>query len=198
MRDYVPREIVVRNDAIVTMRNLVENQFLFKIGIVVSVLGQIAFILLPLVLYKLIGHINAAVLMVIFVLISIPISHTPLIEKYDILDLLNEYIAQTNNDIELTASKVLSKYQRYHNGCLHLTGFLGTVALSLWLFGLQIKFSPQGVECFFDVGLHYLFNRCLWRHAFYQLLWLCEYQNLDYTYCHWRNRYLSLDVYCWD
>jgi len=50
---YVPSALIVSYDAAATARNLLASQTLFRSGIVADLLGQAAFILVALVLYRL-------------------------------------------------------------------------------------------------------------------------------------------------
>jgi hypothetical protein len=65
---------LVGADGAETIANIQANEWLFRIGFVSDLLMIMAFIMLPLVYYKLLSSVNkkAAALMVIFVLVSIP------------------------------------------------------------------------------------------------------------------------------
>ncbi|HJW45565.1 MAG TPA: DUF4386 domain-containing protein, partial [Lysobacter sp.] len=88
---YVPSQITVQGDASATVRNIVASESLFRLGIVAGLVCYTAFLLLPLALYRLLAPFgkSAAVLMVAFAVVSIPISFVNLLNKLDILSLLS-------------------------------------------------------------------------------------------------------------
>ncbi len=73
---YVPRTLVVRGDAAATAERFLSSEPLFRIGLAAELLSNLVFILTPLVLYQLFKSVDQrkAALVVIFVLVSIPIS----------------------------------------------------------------------------------------------------------------------------
>lgn len=73
---YVPSKLIVHGDAITTVQNIQTNEFLFRTGIVSSLITQLLFIIVVLLLYRLFKDVNTdqAILMVVFALVSVPIS----------------------------------------------------------------------------------------------------------------------------
>lgn len=73
---YVPRTLIVRGNATATANNILAHETLFRLGIVSGLFSAVAFIFVVLALYRLLKGVNQnrAVLMVIFVLISVAIS----------------------------------------------------------------------------------------------------------------------------
>ncbi len=73
---YVPSILIVPGDAATTANNIMTSESLFRSGIVSALIVQILIILLVLVLYKLLKPVNKnhALLMVIFILVSVPIT----------------------------------------------------------------------------------------------------------------------------
>ena len=73
---YVLATLVVAGDAAATAVNIVSNTGLFRLSIVAALLVQICHIFIVLLLYKLLISVNRnhAVLMVIFLLISVPLT----------------------------------------------------------------------------------------------------------------------------
>ena len=55
---YVPSQIMVRGDVATTADNILANEFLFRTGIVGNLIGQVIFVLLVLVLYRLLKQVN--------------------------------------------------------------------------------------------------------------------------------------------
>jgi hypothetical protein len=88
---YVPSQLIVPGDIAATVGNISASRTLFRFGIVSGFVCYLAFVLLPLMLYKLLSSTNrnAAVLMVVFALTSVPISLCNLSDRLDTLALLN-------------------------------------------------------------------------------------------------------------
>lgn len=73
---YIPKRLIVPGDAAATANNIRASETLFHIGTAGHLLTIVGFMLLVMVLYRLLNRVNRmhAALMVIFVLVSIPIS----------------------------------------------------------------------------------------------------------------------------
>jgi hypothetical protein len=73
---YVPSILIVPGDAATTINNIMTSESLFRSGIVSALIVQMLIILVVLVLYKLLKPVNKnhALLMVIFILVSVPIT----------------------------------------------------------------------------------------------------------------------------
>ena len=104
---------------------------LFRLGIVSGILTFLTFLLLPLALYKLLHEVNKgfASLMVIFALVSVPISFVNILEKFSILNLISkpEYL-QHLGKTELQ-TQVMLHLSNYNNGIE-----LSQIFWGLWLF----------------------------------------------------------------
>lgn len=87
---YVPAQLFVAGDAAATSRNIQASLPLFKLSILAGVLCYTAFLLLPLVLYRLLSSFGrtAATLMVALALVSVPLSLFNLIHRHEVLTLL--------------------------------------------------------------------------------------------------------------
>jgi len=74
--DYVPTALIVNGDAVATANKILTNETLFRMGIASSLVEPIIFVLAALVLYTLLKPVNKnhASLMVVFVLLSAPIT----------------------------------------------------------------------------------------------------------------------------
>ncbi len=72
---YLPSHLIVRGDSTATASNIIASESLFRLGIVGNIFTSTVNILVVLALYKLLKPINknAASLMVIFMLTSVPI-----------------------------------------------------------------------------------------------------------------------------
>ena len=80
---YVPSQIVDWDNATRTLENLERKEMLFKLGIVAAICSFIIFILLPLALYRLLKEVdkNAALLMALLAILSVPISFVQDVDK---------------------------------------------------------------------------------------------------------------------
>lgn len=83
--------LIVPGDATATVNNIKASATLLQFGIVSNLVDGIFFILLPLVLYKLLNHVNKnhAVLMVVFAVVSVPIACFNMVNQFAALQLAN-------------------------------------------------------------------------------------------------------------
>ncbi len=127
---HVPSQVVVPGDASATVGNILASEPLFRSGIVAGLACHTAFLLLPFVLYRLLGHAgkDIAVLMVAFAVASVPASFVILLNRLDVLSLLdNAGYLQAFTPEQLHAQVMLS-LDAYRNGILVSEIFWG-----LWL-----------------------------------------------------------------
>lgn len=128
---YVPSQIYVHGDPSATIANITGSESLFRLGIAAGALDYVVFALLPLVLYKLLAPVNrtAALLMVVFALISIPIDFVAIATQFDVLSLLHaSTYAQVFTPDQLQA-KAMLLLNAYDNRIQVAQIFWG-----LWLF----------------------------------------------------------------
>jgi hypothetical protein len=86
---YVPSTLVVSGDAAATINNIIASAVQFRLSIVSALIVQIGHIFLVIVLYKLLKIVNKnhAMLMVIFMLVSVPITMFNELNKFAVLQL---------------------------------------------------------------------------------------------------------------
>ncbi len=142
---YVPSQLFVWNDAAATVKNISNAELMFRLSIFTGLLCYVFFLILPLVFYKLLKNINKnmALLMVIFAVISVPISIFNLTNKLDLLTLLGNADYLSVLSAEQIQYQVMSFLRSYNNGILIVEIFWG-----LWLFPLGYliyysKFLPK-------------------------------------------------------
>jgi hypothetical protein len=125
---YIPSTLIVWSDAQATFDNIKNSETLFRLGIYAGVLCYTAFLLLPLVLYKLLHHVNKthAVAMVALALTSVPVSLFNLTHKFAVLTLINKPDFLSAADLP---KHVLLQLEYYNNGIDVAAVFWG-----LWLF----------------------------------------------------------------
>ena len=88
---YVPSKLIVFGDALVTAKNIIANELLFRVSIVGCLITQLLFIIVALMLYKLFEKVNKnqSISMVVFALVSIPIAMISTLFKIAALLLLD-------------------------------------------------------------------------------------------------------------
>ncbi len=128
---YVPSQLIAWDNPAKTVANLTGHQLLFKIGMLSEMVCYLSFIFLALALFHLLKEVSRsqAILMVIFVLISIPISFVNLLDKFSILTLLSEAGYLDGHTTEALASQIMMHLDFYGNGNKVAFIFWG-----LWLF----------------------------------------------------------------
>lgn len=137
---YVPSRLIDWKDAAKTVQQISASESLFRWGIASSFICYIAFLFLPLALYKLLKpvHKQAAKLMVIIAIVSIPISFLNMQHKFEVLTLIKGADHLKIFDSVQIASQVMAQLSAYDDGILIVTVFWG-----LWLlpFGFLVYHS---------------------------------------------------------
>lgn len=135
---YVPSQIYVSGDAATTAANIKSSETLFRLGMAVEMVSYVAFLLLPLILYKLFHKVNktASVLMVAFAVVSIPITFSSILNEFSALELVHASAFPT---AELE-SDVMFYMKRYFKG--HL---VAQIFWALWLFPLGYMIFKSGL-----------------------------------------------------
>ncbi|MDN3694382.1 DUF4386 domain-containing protein [Chryseobacterium tructae] len=151
---YVPSQLIVKEDPGLTFHHISSSNFLFRSGIASSMLCYIAFTLLPLALYQLLKETNknAARLMVIFAIISVPISLINLQNKFSVLTLVEGADYLKVFDSRQLQAQVMLLLSNYNKGILIVQIFWG-----LWLFPLgylvyRSGFLPKILGVFLMLG----------------------------------------------
>jgi len=158
---YVPSKLIVWENPALTFQNISSSSQLFRLGIASSMLCYIAFLLLPLVLYQLLKDVNKnyAKLMVIFALISVPISFFNLENKLSVLTVVEgaEYVKSF--DKKFLEALVMQFLDNYDSGILIVQVFWGLWLLPFGYLVYQSGFLPKILGIFLMLGcLGYLIN----------------------------------------
>jgi len=134
---YIPSQLIDWDSAPQTLDNIMASEWLFRLGVVFGIITFLAFLLLPLALYRLLEEVNRtyALLMVIFALISIPISFVNLLNKFSILTLIGEAEDAGLGAGPELAEQVMFYLRAYNNGIELSQVFWG---LWLWPFGYLV------------------------------------------------------------
>jgi hypothetical protein len=128
---YIPSQLIVWESASITIENITNSELLFRLGIVSGIITFLTFLLLPLALYKLLHEVNKvqAHLMVIFALVSIPISFVNILNKFSVLTLINKAEYLEKMGVAEFQTQVMLYLENYNNGVEISQIFWG-----LWLF----------------------------------------------------------------
>ncbi|NOT76178.1 MAG: DUF4386 domain-containing protein [Cyclobacteriaceae bacterium] len=156
---YVPGQLIVKGDAAATVQKIVANESLYRWGIAAGFICYTAFLLLPLFLYKLLHEVNEwyARLMVVFVIVSSPISFLNLINKFAVLSIINGPGNVLQND-------ALQSQVMFYNGLYNYGILITFIFWGLWLlpFGYLVfrsGFLPKFLGILLMIGCFgYLIN----------------------------------------
>ena len=150
---YVPSQITVPGDSHATVTNIVAHSPLFRAGIAAFLVKQVAFLLLPLVLFKLLRpvHHSIAVLMVALAVVSVPIALVSLINRLDALDILSGSSGQALAPAQLQSQAMLS-LNAYGNGLLVTTLFWGLWLLPFGYLVIRSGLLPKILGVFLVLG----------------------------------------------
>lgn len=142
---YVPSKLIVWDNASVTFNNILESETLFRLGIVGGIICYTAFLILPIVLYKLLNQVNKtyAIGMVALAVISVPLSLVNLLNKVNVLTLIDkaQYLQVIEAD-ELQA-QVLLYLDFYNNGIEIASVFWGLWLLPFGYLVFKSGFLPK-------------------------------------------------------
>jgi hypothetical protein len=125
--------LIEQGDAVTTANNIMANGLLFRIGIVSELIGQVVFMLIPLVLYKLLKPVNKnhALLMVIFALVGVPIAMLNTLNQFATLLLLSGADYLTIFTADHLHAQVMLFLDLQEHGI-----FIAQIFWGLWLFPL--------------------------------------------------------------
>ncbi|MDQ2862508.1 MAG: DUF4386 domain-containing protein [Bacteroidota bacterium] len=139
---YVPSKLIVWNNAPATFKNITDSEFLFRLGIFSGLICYVAFLFLPLVLYKLFKPVNKvyAVLMVAFALVSVPMAFINFGNEFSVLTLISKAEYLKAFEIDQLQAQVLLYLHYYNNGNQIISIFSG-----LWLFPLGYLIFKSGL-----------------------------------------------------
>lgn len=139
---YVPGQISGHGDPAATVRNIIAHSTLFRAGIAAALFCYMEFMLLPLLLYRLLGAVNrnVATLMVVLALVSVPLSIASLQYRLDILSVLGDTPWLRALDAAQLQARVMLRLAAYDNALVTAQVFWG-----LWLipFGWLVIRSRQ-------------------------------------------------------
>jgi hypothetical protein len=152
--EYVPSKIVVSGDPAATFNHLVASESLFRAGVAADVVAHAAFLLLPLVLYRLLGAVNrwAAVAMVALAVVSVPVDLVAIANQMDALTFLHDATVQHTLTTDQMHVAVRASLDAFDNKIVIAEMFWG-----LWLFPFgylvfRSGFLPRLLGIFLMIG----------------------------------------------
>jgi hypothetical protein len=139
---YVPSQVNLVGGAEAVARNIMANQSLYRLDVMSWLINQVAFLLLVFALYRLLHtvHRDAAVVMVVFVLVSVPISLIAVSYRLDALYLLSSEPLLRAIVIESRQAMMTQSIDAYGNVMLIAQLFWG-----LWLLPLGYLVVKSGM-----------------------------------------------------
>ncbi len=142
---YVPGKLVVPGDAPATVKNIIASETLFRLGILSGLIGYTFFLLLPLVLYKLLSPVNKthASLMVIFAVITVPISFINILNEFAVLTLISGAGYLKIFEADKLQAQVLVYLDYYNNGNQVASIFWGLWLLPFGYLVFKSGFLPK-------------------------------------------------------
>jgi hypothetical protein len=159
---YVPSQINVANDPAATASNIVISESLFRFGIASFLVEQVAFLLLPLVLFRLFRSTNptAAVLMVALAVASVPMALVSVGHRLDALALLTDArFSQAFAPAQQLQAMAKLSLESYGNGLLVTRLFWGLWLLPFGYLVLKSGFLPKLLGLLLVLGcLGYMVN----------------------------------------
>ncbi len=127
---YFPEQFAMPRDAAAVAKHVATHEALLRNAIAAAVVCYVAFLLLPLVLFKLLCEYGerAAVLMVAFAIVSVPMSLMNLRNLLDILSIVTGATVTDASSVEHLGVQITRSYTAYRNGL-----FLSKIFWGLWL-----------------------------------------------------------------
>lgn len=136
---YVPSQLVVAGDLSATVSRIIASETLYRLSAAAYAVCYTAFLLLPLALHRLLRsvHEQAAVLMVAFAVVIVPLSFVNLAHMLEVLRIVGEMAGAGPETARLNA-QAAAELGAYESGI-----FASTIFWGLWLlpFGYLVFMS---------------------------------------------------------
>lgn len=139
---YIPARITLSGSAAQVVGSLTDLETLYRVGIMAGVLCYTAFLVLPLVLHKLFSPYgkHAAILMVVFAVVSVPISFVNIYHQFEVLSLLSGAENLSAFSTEQRHAQVMQTLDDYRKGLL-----INKIFWGLWLLPLGYLVLKSGI-----------------------------------------------------
>jgi hypothetical protein len=155
---FITSRTIVQGDAVATAKNILDNEFLFRTGIINDIVSNTIWVFLVLILYRLLKQVNErqAKLMVALVIVQIPAVF--IMEALNITSLmifkgeiLNSFELSQRQDLAMLFLKIND------NGTLMLEMFWGLWLLPFGLLVFKAGFIPRVLGVFLILnGIAYI------------------------------------------
>jgi hypothetical protein len=134
------QSLIVPHDANATAHNIRSSETLFRLGLVSSLIGTIAFVFLGRELYRLLKDVNAtrASLMVVLVLLSVPISFVGWLNEVAALRLID------GTGVSGLGASQVNGLAMFFLGLSGDTDALNSIFFGLWLFPFGLLVIKSG------------------------------------------------------
>ncbi|RAO76819.1 DUF4386 domain-containing protein [Dyella jiangningensis] len=149
---YVPSKLVVHGDPQATLERMVVSETLLRYGVASFLVEQVAFLFLAFALYRLLRAVDqiAAAIMVMLVVASVPLALMSVVERLNLLSLLDRSDVTHASDQLLALAR--SSFDAYSHGLLVTSVFWG-----LWLFPfgfliMRSRLLPRVLGVFLMIG----------------------------------------------
>ncbi len=151
---YVPGQLQLTAVDPLIVQRIVNRPELFRAGLASWVATQIAFMLLPIALYRVLGNANptAGVLMVVFALISVPFSLVAVAYRADALMMATASQGVVIGTPELRAALVVAAIESAKNAQSIATLFWGLWLAPLGYLIIKSKALPRALGIFLILG----------------------------------------------
>jgi hypothetical protein len=162
---YVPSQLVDYRDGAATLATLQADTGLYRWGLAAGMACYLAYIALPLVLYRVLAdtHRGLAALMVILAVCGALLSLINLGHKFDVLALISQrpgLASLTGAQIE---GQVMLALIRYNQGIVLAQLFWGTWLIPLGLLALRSGLLPKALGVLLVIGgVAYVFQSFAW------------------------------------
>ena len=142
---FVRQSLVVAGDAAATAANILGAQPLFRLGIVAELVGQVAFVLLVLALYRVLEPVgrNLARVMVAFVLVAVTITALNMLNQFAALHVLTGGTGLASFDPVQQQALAMMFLDLHQAGYLIAQVFFGLWLLPLGLLIYRSGFLPK-------------------------------------------------------
>ena len=165
---YVPTKLIVRGDAAATARNILASPTLFRSGVVADLLGQAAFVLIAVLLYRMLSGVDRtlAILMLVLLAAQVPIVFAAEVHRLAALRILDPAGPLAALGEAQRNAQLMLSLNSYHDAIL-----ADEILMGVWLFPLaaliwKSEFIPRFVGVLLWIaGFAYLIEAVAWLFA---------------------------------
>ena len=156
----VPGKLIAPNDIAATAQNIINNEFLFRIGILSSISCQIVFIFLALTLFNLFENVSRSLTrtLLTLVVVSVPVAFYLIFNQLEAFEILQNNVMTSMEQIQ-KQELAMSKLQIYQDGVVLIGVFWGLWLIPFGQLVFKSGFIPKILGVFLIVGgLSYLLD----------------------------------------